>query len=256
MVRWETGVRHVGSILEVAYDRDIKYPAAAIAYYTFVSLVPILMLGFAGFGRRFVAGVEGTTARYLTPGAQELFMEALVSVSGRTGGVILSVAVLVWTGANVAIGYGTALDRIEGVRDEANVDRVRRGAVVLGSLVTAGGVVALSVLVAAIVDGGIVAGLVSPAILLVALTAVFLPLYYAPSRVVDAPRAALPGAVVAATGWTALHLVIQLYVVLAPRYALYGALSGIIILLTSLYAATMLLLLGAIVNWSYSLDRP
>lgn len=57
-------------------------------------------------------------------------------------------------------------------------------------------------------------------------------------------------------GWTALHLIVQLYVVLAPRNALYGARSGIIILLTSLNAATMLLLLGAIVNWSYSLNRP
>ena len=255
MARWEPGVRHVGSILEVAYDRDIKYPAAAIAYYTFVSLVPILMLGFAGFGRRFAAGVEGTTTRYLTPAAQELFLEALVSVSGRAGGVILSVAILVWTGANVAIGFGTAIDRIEGVVDEPNLDRARRGVVVLGSLVTAGGVVSLSVLVTAIVDGGIVAGLVGPAVLLVALTVVFVPLYYAPSRVVDTPRAALPGAVVAATGWTALHLVVQLYVGLAPRYAIYGALSGIVILLTSLYAATMLLLLGAIVNWSYSLNR-
>lgn len=71
---------------------------------------------------------------------------------------------------------------------------------VLGSFVTAGGVVALSVLVAAMVDEGIVAGRVGSAVLLVVLTVVFLPLLRVSTGSGRAPRAALPSAAIAATG--------------------------------------------------------
>jgi membrane protein len=65
---------------------------------------------------------------------------------------------------------------------------------------------------------------------------------------VGSPRRALPGAVVASFGWAALQTGIQFYATHAGRYAIYGTLSGVIILLTSLYIAAALLLIGIVVN--------
>jgi membrane protein len=52
----------------------------------------------------------------------------------------------------------------------------------------------------------------------------------------------------AALGLATPFTAIRTYAVNAPRYAIYGALSGIIILLTSLYFAAFVLMIGFIVN--------
>lgn len=59
---------------------------------------------------------------------------------------------------------------------------------------------------------------------------------------------ALPGALTAAVGWTVLLTAIRFYAGNAPQYALYGVLSGIIIILTSFYLGAIILMIGAIVN--------
>lgn len=251
------GIREAATLFEVAYDRDVKYPAAALAYYAYVSLVPLLMLSFAVFGHRLTGRLEEAMTLYITPSARELYLEAIVSVSGRTGGVLLSVVVLLWTGGNVVVGFQTVVERIEGTAGEPNAGRLLSGVVILGSLTMAGvAIVAASLLAARTLDGIVVDTTVAAITLLVLLTAVFLPVYYVPSRVVASPVGALPGAFVAAAGWTVLHLVVRLYVAFAPRYAVYGTLSGVIILLTSLYVAAILLTFGVVVNWSRATDAP
>lgn len=255
MVRVVAGVRDIGAIVVAAYEYDVKYPAAAFAYYAFLSLVPLLLLGFAAFGRRLAVHIERTMALYLTPAAQELFFEALASVSGRTGAVVISLAVLVWAGINIVVAFLTAMARIEGT-ERAVTEQFFGGAVVLGSLTAAVfAIVATSVASTLLVDGLLVDGVTTVG-LLVALTVVFQPMYYVPSRTVASPRVALPGAFVAAAGWTVLHVVIQLYVRQAAQYAIYGALSGIILLLTSLYVAALLLTIGVVVNKRYGTTDP
>jgi membrane protein len=97
---------------------------------------------------------------------------------------------------------------------------------------------------------------VAAGVLLGALTVVFLPMYYVPSNVVSGPRSALPGAVFAASGWTVLHVIVQVYVRQASQYAIYGTLSGVLLLLTSLYIASLLLMLGVAVNCRYVVGEP
>lgn len=257
MGRSVAGLREAVALLRVAYDRDVKYPAAALAYYAFVSLVPILMLSIAVFGSGLGARIEAAMRLYLTPPARELFMEAIVSVSGRTGGVLLSMAVLVWTGWNVTIGFQTVVDRIERVDEDPQASRLLRGTVILASLVLAGAViVATSVISLRMLDGIVINVFLAGVALLAALTGIFLPLYYVPSRTLMSLGEAAPGAFVAATGWTVLHVFMRLYVDLAPQYAIYGTLSGVLLLLTSLYVAAMLLTFGVVVNWARIEARP
>ncbi len=243
-----------GAVFRLAYENDVKYPAAALAYYAFLSLVPLLLLGFAAFGRRFTAGVEATMTLYLTPDARELFVDALASVSGRTWASLLSIAVLVWAGANAAVAFLTVMNRVEGVVEKRWQDRLWGGVTVAGSLGAAAlAIVATIVVSLALINGAFVDGLVT-VVLFVALTVVFLPMYYVPSETVTGPRSALPGAIVAAAGWSVIHVVLQVYVRQAPQYAVYGTLSGVIIVLTGLYVAALLLMIGIVVNWSYAVS--
>ncbi|WP_178916062.1 YihY/virulence factor BrkB family protein [Natronomonas gomsonensis] len=244
------GVRDVVALLRVANDHDVKYPAAALAYYTFVSLVPLLLLGLVAFGPRFTAGVEESMTLYLTPAARELFIDALASVSGRTGASLLSVAVLAWTGANAAVAFLTVLGRIEGPAstDGRRLTQLRDGVVVIGSFVSSGLVLVTTSAVSLALADSVLFDSVAAGVLLGALTVVFLPMYYVPSNVVSGPRSALPGAVFAASGWTVLHVIVQVYVRQASQYAIYGTLSGVLLLLTSLYIGALLLMLGVAVN--------
>jgi membrane protein len=87
-----------------------------------------------------------------------------------------------------------------------------------------------------------------PLVLFGVLVLAFLPLYYLPSELVTSPSEALPGALTAGAGWTLLITGIQYYAANAAQYALYGILSGVILILTSLYLAALVLMLGVVVN--------
>lgn len=236
------------TVVRVVDEHDLRYPATAFAYYGFVSFAPLLLLVFAVVGERFAGRIHAAAPRFLTPDAQRLVYEATTTASGRIGAVVLAVAVLVWSGATVTVDFRTVFDRVEGTEGDRSADRLRDGVVVLGSLCLAiVSIVLISVLFGLLPFGPFVV-VVGPIVLFGALTAAFLPLYYLPSRLVTTPSAALPGALTAAFGWTVIHGVILFFAGNAARYALYGVLSGIIIILTSLYVAAFVLMTGVVVN--------
>lgn len=61
-------------------------------------------------------------------------------------------------------------------------------------------------------------------------------------------RKALPGAAVAAVGWTLLQALFQVYVSMTSGAQLYGVLGGVILLITWLYFGSVVVLLGAATN--------
>jgi len=249
-------------VVREATDQYVKYPAAAIAYYGFVSVVPLLLLviAVAGtvLGQDVLAGLDEFTPQYLTPDARELVGEAVVAASGRTGAVALAIGVIGWSGANVAIAFLDTIERVENADERSVLGQLRDAAVVLGSL----GLAALATVTTSLVVAVLsivplgpfspAAALYAPLVLFVLLTLAFLPLYYVPSRVVTTTLGAIPGAATAAAGWTLLQIGVQFYAANAGQYALYGVLSGIIVVLTALYVAAIALTLGAVVNATLS----
>lgn len=235
------------AVVRVVDEHDVKYPAAALAYYAFVSFIPLLLLVFALVGERFAGRVHGVTPRFLTIEAQVLVYEAMTEASGRTGAALLAVGVIAWSGANVVVTVLTVVERVEDVPDRPLRDQIRDATAVLGSLVLAiSSIVLVSAVSAQLPSwmGALLGFLVLP----VVLTGAFLPLLYVPSRALDSPTGALPGAVTVGAGWTIIHYSVQFYIFNAGRYAIYGALSGVIVILTSLYLAAVVLLTGIIVN--------
>nr|WP_276279014.1 YhjD/YihY/BrkB family envelope integrity protein [Halorussus sp. DT72] len=61
-------------------------------------------------------------------------------------------------------------------------------------------------------------------------------------------REALPGAVVAGVGWVALQVLFQFYLAHAGQYQAYGVIGAVLLLLTWLYFAGAVVLLGGVVN--------
>ncbi|MFC5969753.1 YihY/virulence factor BrkB family protein [Halomarina salina] len=240
------------TIAESSYDQKIQYPAAALAYYGFVSLLPLLVLLVAVIGEPVTEPVRGGVFHFLTPQAQQAVSSGLDDASGKAGATLFAVVVLVWSAANVTAGFETMVGRVEGSSDDSLAARVRNAVSVLGSLgLGVASVVAATALFALLPGASHVfaGGLV---VLFVALTLVFLPLYYVPTTEIPSLAAALPGTLTVAFGWTGLLAVVRYYVTHAATYAIYGVLSGIILVLTSLYVAAVVLMLGFVVNATFS----
>jgi len=245
LARWVTLGK---TVVRVAYESNVKYLAASVAYYAFISLVPLLVLVFAILGKQLANDIADLPARFVTPGIQELIDESLTTATGRTWAVTLSVLVLAWGAANITVDFLTGIERIEAAAERRLSVQLRDAAIVLGTLSLAILAILAQSLLLAVLPVGPLGILFGYATLFAVLTAIFLPLYAIPSREVPSFPAALPGALTTAFGWTVLHAVIQFYTANAAQYAVYGVLSGVILILTSTYAAAAVLLVGVVVN--------
>ena len=240
-----------------AYRCDLRYPAAAFAYYSFVSFVPLLLLVFSVVGQGVVDEMAARAPPFVTPDAQRMIHRALRTASGQTGALVLAVGVLAWSAANVAVDFLIVVERVEGTPARSLLRRCVDGGVVLAGVSTAIVTIVLANVLFAGRTDPLAGVLVEFLALLVALTVVFVPLYYAPSRVLDSPSAAVPGAATAAAGWAALHTAVQFYAGNAAAYAVYGAVSGVLVILTGLYLAAVALMFGVAVNTTLATEaRP
>jgi len=80
------------------------------------------------------------------------------------------------------------------------------------------------------------------------LTVAFLPMYRQFPNPPIPIREAAPGAVFAGAGWTLLQAGFQIYAAGAGQYEAYGVIGGILLLVTWLYFAAVILILGAVTN--------
>lgn len=243
----------VRRVADLAIDRQVTFLAAAIAYYAFVSLVPALLLlvvvATAVFGETIAAELAAATGEFLTPAGEEAVVAAVSSAGGRTGASLLGLGVLLWSTLKVFRGLDTAFVSLYGGDATPGLLRqvVDAASVVVGVGVGIGVMVAVGAFVAAadavpLVEAASVLAL--PAFLAV----VFLPMYYLLPQPAVGVREALPGAVFAAVCWTLLQAGFQVYAASAAQYQVYGVIGGILLLVTWLYLAAVVVVLGGVVN--------
>ncbi|MDS0297316.1 YihY/virulence factor BrkB family protein [Halogeometricum sp. S1BR25-6] len=245
MSRLVEAFRVVFAVARGVREHEVEYPAASLAYYGFISLFPLLVLVLAVLSQPAAEAVRTATPSFLTPSTRQLVYEATANQTGRTGAILLSGAVLLWSGAHLTFGFRAVVERAEGSVGGSLPAIARDAVCVVGSL----GLAVVSIgLASAFFSTFLAPSEIVGVGLFAVLTVVFLPLYYVPSRLVTSLRAAVPGAVLAAAGWTALLGVAHVYSVNADQYAVFGAISGIIIVLTSVYTGAMLLFVGVILN--------
>ncbi|MFB6169900.1 MAG: YihY/virulence factor BrkB family protein [Haloarculaceae archaeon] len=240
------------AVVRAVRSEQVTFLAASIAYYGFVSLLPLLLFGLAaasvvGEGQ-LAADIAADVAATFGDRAGAAVLGALTSAEGRSGATVAGLVVLVWSGLKVFRGLDIAFSQVYGTEyAESFVEQLVDAAVCLAAVVVAVVlVVALSAL--ASFSGIAFAGLLATPALVVSLTVALLPLYVLfPDR--DVPvREALPGAAFAAVGWTTLATLFRVYAGYAGAYEAYGIVGGMLLLVTWLYFGGIVLLVGAVLN--------
>jgi YihY family inner membrane protein len=236
---------------------QITFIAASLAYYAFISLLPLLLLSIVAAsvfgGEQLAFELAAAAAAALGPQAEELVLATLTDSGGQAGASLVGIAVLLWSALKLFRGLDVAFSTVYGAPlPDSIVDQLRDAMITLGGVGL--GVVA-TVAVGAVVAlvevgefGGVDVLAIAGTLLLVGgLTAAFLPLYYVlPARGVSV-REALPGAVFAAVGWALLQFGFRIYAEGAGANG-YGILGGALLLVTFLYFGALILLVGVVLN--------
>lgn len=246
------------SLVAVVRSESVTFVAASLAYYAFVSLLPLLLLGLVVAsvvgGSKLADQVAADVATTLGPSAGDIVYEALTNAAGRGGATVFGLAVLLWSALKVFRGMDVAFSEVYGAEsDESLVEQVTDAVVVLTAVgagivltITVGMLISLPD-VAAIFGAGLV-NVVGPLLLVAGLTATLLPLYYFLPDDDLAIRDALPGAAFAAVGWTLLQTGFRYYARSAGNYEAYGVIGGVLLLVTLLYFGGVVLLVGVALN--------
>lgn len=250
--RLENAVSLVRRTVTATREAEVSFLAAAVAYYAFVSLVPLLLLALAVAttvgGEALARDVVDQAGTFLTPSGQDVAFEAISTSSGRGGATVVSLLVLAWSGLRLFRGIDKAFAYVYDVEESGTLlDEFRDAAIVLFS-VGIGVVAVVGVSTLEVVAAGPIADFVGPLTLVAVLVVVFLPLYYVLPDVDLSVREVLPGTVAVAISWAVLGAVFSWYATTAANFALYGVLGGVLLLLTWLYFGAMLVIVGAILN--------
>ncbi|MEF8787127.1 MAG: YihY/virulence factor BrkB family protein [Haloarculaceae archaeon] len=252
MTRTASYTAFARSLVAVIRDEQLTFLAAAIAYYAFVSVIPLLLVTLAVAsavaGETIANEVLNLVGEFLTPQAASLVEVALVSDTGRGGATAVGLTVLLWSSLRVFRGLDIAFSRVYGADAPLGlVEQVRDALLVLGVM---GAGLGATVLLGTILPLSDIpfAEYLGPFGLVAVLSVVFLPVYYVfPDSSVDLWEA-VPGAVFAGGGWTVLSLGFSVYAARATAFQLYGILGAVLLILTWFYFGGLLVLLGAALN--------
>lgn len=257
----QTATRPVNILKEVIHsvrsDR-ITFVAASLAYYAFISLVPLLLLALVVAnvvgGEAFRLEVIGIVEAQLGEAAGQEIGNALRNQQGQAGASAIAIVTLLWSGLKLFRGMDIGFSTVYGGPIGGIVDQLRDGFV---TLVAVGGGIAITIgigmLLAVPTFELTVAGVdlldgLGTVLLLCGLTLTFLPLYYIlPSTDISLTEA-IPGAAFAAVGWTLLQTGFRLYTQVSSGYEAYGVLAGALLLVTFLYFGGLVLLTGVVLN--------
>lgn len=254
-VRRERVLTVLRAILHELKVERVTFMAGAIAYNAFLSLLPLLLLLLAIIGtvgnRDLEDGLLSITHAALTPGAADVLVAELQSTP--PGASAVSLVVLVWGALRIFRSLDMAFSDIyESQAENTIVNQLRDGAIVLVSVAAVVGVVAgIESLAPGGLDGagGTAGWLVQRLLLVVAVGAALVPMYYLfPDEEDMVVAEALPGVAVTAVGLVAAESLFRLYVQYSSTNAENSLLAGIIVLMTWLYVSGLLVLVGAATN--------
>ncbi|UWG48921.1 Ribonuclease BN family enzyme [Halanaeroarchaeum sp. HSR-CO] len=252
MSRQESSWPTLRETANAVHRNQIGFLAAAVAYYGFLSVIPLLLLSISvgtALGYDVSSEVLGLVGDMVTPAGAAALANA-VDASGPGGGItVVGVAVLLWSSLRVFRGLDVAFSSIYGDEmAEPLLSQLGDALLVVAVIsVSVAGVLLLGV-VLSVLDLGSVALIVGPAALTVGLALAFLPIFYIFPDADVSLREALPGTVLTAVGWTALATTFGIYAQFVPSFRLYGVLGAALLLVTWLYLGGVIIMVGAVVN--------
>ncbi|XGI84355.1 YihY/virulence factor BrkB family protein [Halorutilales archaeon Cl-col2-1] len=256
----KTRIPRLGSrlreVVETSRRKSLGTQAAALAYYGFVSVFPLVLLllvvgSLTGLETVAIAAIESVSVYLSESGRRTLRQSVEVETSPTVG--LIGLVGLLWGSLKFVRGLRKSFrvlyeDYARKTTHKSVLRTTRDSAAALFSVIAA--VVTAAALrwltrVLDVPDTGIAL------IGVVGLFFVFLPLYYFLPPVDVSLRHVYPGAVFASLGWVALETAFGFYVDLASSspsgYAAYGAVGGVLVFLTWLYLGFWVILLGGAV---------
>ncbi|WP_424020028.1 YihY/virulence factor BrkB family protein (plasmid) [Halorientalis pallida] len=242
-------------------ERDVPFMAGSLAYSAFVSLLPFMLLVVIAVswigGEQLVAVVLSLTRRYLSPAGQNVVFDALTHASGRFGLSVLGLLALSWGALTLFRRLDTAFAQLYGTDGRGSIrDQIRDALIVIAAMAGAMLAMLFAGLVFAMVPQIPFLGVLNVLFLIAALSAAFYPVYYVFPDVAIEPLEAVPGVIVSVVGWTILQLLFQVYISISSTAELYGVLGGVLLLITWLYFASLIFLLGGVTNVVLAGRRP
>lgn len=235
---------------------NVSFMASSMAYQAFMSLLPLFVVLYLLVamvaGDRLAAEVLELTEAILPTETRRLLATAIGKQVTTTATSLVSLTVLLWGAIGLFRTFQTAFATIyETTTKSKTVHQVLDALLTFGIILIATIGAAVAATVSAFVRVPF-ANLVSSAFLFGGLTIAFLPMYYLFPNTSISLKSALPGALIAAVGWTVLQWVFQLYLQYVSSPSVSGALGTILVLLTWLYYGSYVILFGAVTNASLS----
>jgi membrane protein len=240
------------AIVHEARAEKITFLAGSLAYHAFISLLPLLVLLLVAIT---TLGNEGLEAGFLelvrellSPGGRdaaltELFVTELRTASQSTGLSIVGGAVLLWGTMRIFRGLDTAFsDVYETEGANTFTDQLGDAAVVLVAFTAA--VVGAGLLQRVVPDGMLVSRLA----LVASLALTLYPIYYVFPDTDVTPLEVVPGTLFTAVGLTLLESLFSVYLSISGSESQPTVISGVLVLLTWLYFASLVLLFGVVIN--------
>ena len=243
-------------------ENELGFLAASFAYYTFVSILPLLLLIFQIVST--IAGEElARTVLHqvaltgiLTPDGQELVRNALIYPAAHSEASLLSIGLLFWSGLKIFRSLVFAFSQIYDAPFEGSpINTIRNGGIVIVAL-------GISVVIQLTVSlpvaffqaqlplfGSI--GLLEQFIFLCFM---LFPLYYLLPPIPHRVRNSIPGTVLTASGWIVLEFGFGIYTQFFTTVSVFGVFGTFIVFILWLYLIGLLILLGACLNVVLSSD--
>lgn len=239
-------------LLDTAKSSEMSLLAAAIAFYTLLSVIPliavIVALATIIGGERLVDTLVQAMEPLLTDEALEIVETGLAAGAARSSATVVGLIILVWGALRVYRAIDRSFNAIYGEPGFAGMVRTVRNAVAVFAA-TLGILFAISIAATSLALAGLaIPAVIGPLIFMPVMVVVLLPMYVVFPPLSMSIKGALPGAAVAAVGITVATAGMQLYVAVASPYAVYGVIGGIFLAMTWFYVIALVILFGAVVN--------
>lgn len=248
-------------VTAVARERQLSVTSAGLAYHSFNTLVPLVILLLVTVtivdalevvldALETATGLEGSINR-------EQLTAAAGDGANRTRAALIALGIFLWSAMRLFQSVNSAFTAVYGSRrSQSSLEAARSTSLmtilyaVLLTVTVAVGVALvgyLGVSVSLFFEGPLAMG-VSSLALMGLLFVLFVPMYYVFPQPDVSVREILPGTAFTAVTWSILAVGFRLYVSTAESVALFDVAGAILLILTWVYFGGLCLLLGAVLN--------
>lgn len=239
-------------VVEFGRERNVTTIAAGLAFHALNAVVPTVILLLIGLT---ASGELNSVTQFLTrlfgfdSGSLEGVASRITNASGGLRAGVVAGAIFLWSTGRLFEAVQGSFAEVYGAEPYTSWARKLLGIGLTFGTILVGfvGMAVLGVWLSNLVEG-LAWRVASPFLLLVALSILFVPLYYVLPDVTITVREAVPGAVFAAFGWAVSAVLFRLYASVSSSVELYGVLGGLVLFMTWLYLGSLLLLLGVVLN--------